>query len=448
MNQQPLQEFTLRDFRCFREQQTARLAPLTLLVGENSTGKTSFLAAVRAMLQVGSYHEDPDFRAPPYDLGSFREIAYRQAPSGNRGGADSFGLGFKYAGEEIEAISVDATFTLGDGAAPTLSTVRWSADDVWVREHREADATRTDMGCSSGAWSLPPLRDPDRRYLYGGDAHAFDRLLRTGVGSGTTGDLNPLHGAGGVLPSEDDHVKLIRLFFENNAFASGALAGAPIRSSPLRTYHPGRLVQHPQGLSVPAYLANMHARNPDEWQKMKNDLEEFGRTSGLFDEIFVRRLGRHEYEPFQLEVRKWGKRRKGARRNLIDVGYGVSQVLPLLVDLLEPNGSSRLLLQQPEVHLHPSAQAQLGSLLCATAGAQCQLIVETHSDYIVDRILLDLRDKRTDLKPDDVSILYFERDDLSVTIHSIRIDDEGNVLDAPAGYRGFFRDELKRVIDY
>ena len=145
MNQQPLQEFTLRDFRCFREQQTARLAPLTLLVGENSTGKTSFLAAVRAMLQVGSYHEDPDFRAPPYDLGSFREIAYRQAPSGNRGGADSFGLGFKYAGEE-EAISVDATFTLGDGAAPTLSTVRWSTDDVWVREHREADATHTSHG--------------------------------------------------------------------------------------------------------------------------------------------------------------------------------------------------------------------------------------------------------------------------------------------------------------
>ena len=106
------------------------------------------------------------------------------------------------------------------------------------------------------------------------------------------------------------------------------------------------------------------------------------------------------------------------------------------------------LLQQPEVHLHPSAQAELGSLFCTTAGPQCQLIVETHSDYILDRILLDIRDTRTHLKPDDVSILYFERDDLSVNIHSLRIDDEGNVLDAPAGYRGFFRDELKRVIDY
>ena len=445
MNQQPLQEFTLRDFRCFREQQTARLAPLTLLVGENSTGKTSFLAAVRAMLQVGSYHEDPDFRAPPYDLGSFWEIAYRQAPNGNRGGADSFGLGFTYAGEE-EAISVDATFTLGDGAAPTLSTVRWSTDDVWVREYREANATFTHMGCSSGAWGLPPLRDPDRRYLYGGNAHAFGRLLRTGVGGEMTGDMTRLHDTGGVLPSEDDHVKLMRLFFENNAFTSGALAGAPIRSSPLRTYHPGRLVQHPQGLSVPAYLANMHARSPDDWQKIKNDLEEFGRTCGLFDEIFIRRLGRYEHEPFQLEVRKWGKRRKGARRNLIDVGYGVSQVLPLLVDLLEPNGSSRLLLQQPEVHLHPSAQAALASLLCTIAAEGRQLIVETHSEYIVDRVRMDIRDESTVLKPEDVSILFFERTDLDVHIHSLRFDEQGNLLDAPNGYGQFFMDETRRSI--
>ena len=116
MNQRPLQELRLRDFRCFREQQTARLAPLTLLVGENSTGKTSFLAATRAMLAVGSYHEDPDFRAPPYDLGSFHEIAYRQDQS-RHGGAESFGLGFRCAGEMVEAVAVDATFTLGDGAA-------------------------------------------------------------------------------------------------------------------------------------------------------------------------------------------------------------------------------------------------------------------------------------------------------------------------------------------
>ncbi len=106
------------------------------------------------------------------------------------------------------------------------------------------------------------------------------------------------------------------------------------------------------------------------------------------------------------------------------------------------------LFQQPEMHLHPSAQAALGSLFCSTAASGRQLIVETHSDYIIDRILLDIRDKRTKLKPEDVSILYFERGDRDVTIHSIRIDAEGNVLDAPDGYRKFFKDELNRVIDY
>ena len=446
MNQRPLQKLRLRDYRCFREEQTARLAPLTLLVGENSTGKTSFLAAIRAILEVASEHGDPDFRAPPYDLGSFPEIVHRQYANSRHGEPESFGLGFAFAGEYIETVELDATFTLGDGAAPTLSTVLWSSGDVWVREHRSAPEFRTDMGCASGSWRFPALRDPDRRYLYGGDAHAFGRLLRIAVESGMPGDLQPLHGDANAVPTECDEVKLIGLFFENNKFASGALAGAPIRSSPLRTYDPVRLVQDPQGVSIPAFLANMHARNPDEWQKMKSDLEAFGRTSGLFDEIFIRRLGRYEFEPFQVEVRKWGKRRKGARRNLIDVGYGVSQVLPLLVDLLDPNGSSLLLLQQPEVHLHPSAQVALASLFCTIAASGRQLIVETHSEYIIDRVRMDIRDRTTDLKLEDVSILFFERSDLDVGIHSLRFDERGNVLDAPHSYGQFFMNEIRRSV--
>ena len=260
------------------------------------------------------------------------------------------------------------------------------------------------------------------------------------------GKMQPLHGDPDAVPTECDHAKLNRLFFESNKFASGALAGAPIRSSPLRTYEPVRLVHDPQGGSTPAFLANMHARNPDEWLKMKGGLEEFGRTSGLFDEIFIRRLGRYEFEPFQVEVRKWGKRRKGAKRNLIDVGYGVSQVLPLLVDLLDPSGASLFLVQQPEVHLHPSAQAALASLFCTIAASGRQLIVETHSEYIIDRVRMDIRDRTTALKPDDVSVLFFERTDLDVHIHSLRFDEQGNVLDAPDGYGQFFMDETRRSI--
>ena len=60
------------------------------------------------------------------------------------------------------------------------------------------------------------------------------------------------------------------------------------------------------------------------------------------------------------------------------------------------------LLQQPEVHLHPSAQAALGSLFCQVAAAGKQLIVETHSDHVIDRIRMDVRDGTSALKHEDV----------------------------------------------
>ena len=79
-------------------------------------------------------------------------------------------------------------------------------------------------------------------------------------------------------------------------------------------------------------------------------------------------------------------------------------------------------------------------------GRKCKLIVETHSDYILDRVRMDVRDKKTDLKPEDVSILFFEPGELDVKIHSIRLDEQGNVLDAPEGYRDFFMAETRRSI--
>ena len=98
-------------------------------------------------------------------------------------------------------------------------------------------------------------------------------------------------------------------------------------------------------------------------------------------------------------------------RNLVDVGYGVSQSLPVLTELLSDNAPSTYLLQQPEVHLHPTAQAALGSLFCNIAAKGVQMLVETHSDYLLDRIRMDVRDGKGEptLKPEDVSILYFER---------------------------------------
>ena len=197
------------------------------------------------------------------------------------------------------------------------------------------------------------------------------------------------------------------------------------------------------------YLAEMYFRDKQGWAALKDQLEQFGKSSGLFEEISIRPLGKKDSEPFQVQVKKpgaSGRGPKGPWRNLIDVGYGVNQALPLITELLRPDAPPLFLLQQPEVHLHPSAQAALGSLFCHVAGPERQLVVETHSDHLINRVRMDVRDGETDLKPEDVSILYFQREDLHVRIHSLRIDDEGNILGAPDSYGQFFMDETTRSL--
>ncbi len=123
-------------------------------------------------------------------------------------------------------------------------------------------------------------------------------------------------------------------------------------------------------------------------------------------------------------------------------------MLPILTELLnpDPDAPDLFLLQQPEVHLHPSAQAALGSLFCSVAEKGRQIFVETHSDYLLDRVRMDIRDKKTTLKPEDVSILFFELAEQNVNIHSLRLDGLGNVLDTPPAYGRFFMEEMRRSI--
>ena len=122
-------------------------------------------------------------------------------------------------------------------------------------------------------------------------------------------------------------------------------------------------------------------------------------------------------------------------------------MLPIVVDAVRAPAGSTVLIQQPEVHLHPRAQAALGSLLLRLAKAEDKrFIVETHSDYLVDRARMEVRDGGG-VTPEDVQIVYFDRKDGStVDICPLELDDHGNLIDTPAGYRDFFLREEQRFL--
>ena len=449
MSFRQFREIRLRDFRCFHERQTARLAPLTLLVGENSTGKTSFLAAVQAVWDAAHGSGAPDFRKAPYDLGAFPEIVHRRG--GRANGANSFVVGFTERDPEERLLDFEVTFESRD-AAPAPVATAWRDEAVSV-EYRQSDGMNARMVCESpnGVWecSVPDGHRPFAEHLDRGVLSDLQVAEPKPDPVGYTGSLRALPEGSRRKPSPQE---LATFSFLSRQFVrvpsqAPPFASAPNHPNPQRTYDPMKLGSDPWGADVPSRFASLQFQDKAEWAALKAKLDAFGRESGLFDDFTVKQLTGVEGGPFQLQVRKFGKRgRKGPRRNLIDVGFGVSQVLPALAALFRADGPPMFLLQQPELHLHPSAQAALGSLLCRTAEAGRQLIVETHSEYIVDRVRMDLRDQQTALTPDDVSILFFERSDLDVRIHSLRFDEQGNVLGAPDGYGQFFMDEVRRSV--
>ena len=435
-----MDRITLQNYRCFgSEEQSARLAPLTLLVGPNSTGKTSFLALIRALWDVAFHNAVPNFRETPFDLGSFDDIVHYAG--GRTKPVKEFTAGFDFA-PEINQIDGNIVFSaafanLGSSPFPMTRSYSNGSDSITAKEIEPGSVmqwiTRTDSHEQINQWE-----------------HGFPGLTPLGM---LIFPSESIYVVGGEDPPPQDDfdtsgLKRLRdtMRLYRQTVVTRPFSGAPISSRPLRTYDPIRLTHDAEGDYIPSYLANLSRRDSDGWQLLKSRLEKFGKASELFDEISIRSFGKSDGDPFQIQVRKFGKRRKGPWRNLIDVGYGVSQALPVLTELLRPDGPTMFLLQQPEVHLHPQAQAALGTLFCQVAAGGRQLVIETHSDYIIDRVRMDVRDGTTGLKPEDVSILYFEPGDLAVKIHSIRIDDAGNIKDAPEGYRQFFTDEMMRSI--
>jgi len=459
-----MDSITVCNYRCFGEEQTARLAPITLLVGENSSGKTSLMAMIRALWDSALADRVPDFKEEPYDLGSFDEIAHHRGASGGR--AKSFLASFDLYDPDLkEAHELPYKLEVEFGsqhAAPKPVRRRVQRGDYWLEQDLSSADLDVRLGTRKGEWRrrdtdtsamlissdsdfIPPFE-----FLLWNFRHSDDKRVSLSKVFEAVGD-SPQITRSVIREMQEFLTRMPRgyRFWDTAQSTARPFASAPTRSQPRRTYDPARVAPDAEGDYVPTYLAWLSLHDPDAWKTLKERLEAFGHAAGLFDEINVRRLGKTATHPFQIQVRKFDKKRKGPPRNLADVGYGVSQILPLVTELLRDEGPQTALLQQPEVHLHPSAAAALGTLLCQLAADRTgsrRLIVETHSDFIIDRVRSAVPDESIGLGTDDVSIVYFERRGLEVYMHSMNVDESGNIVRAPDGYRDFFTRELQRSL--
>jgi len=442
-----VKSISLKNIRAFSCPNAVDVRPITVLVGENSTGKSTFLAGTRLCWDAATEHKTLDFNEEPFSLGSFDQIAHYRG--GKAGRAKHFSLGYTAdvrlspSSRELTTFSGEYEFTK-QGSHPFLSKQKFSCKHFTVEVQFHSEERKITLAIvfgekrsklTFGRESLPKF------YFSGNPIDIRYLIFRSGV--------YPSHSTRSAQNSplrvfSDGELDMLQrgIYRAQRSLGGRPIAIAPIRSKPLRTYHPTSELHVADGGHVPLLLAKAYFQDKENWKKLKANLDAFGREAGLFTSLDIRPLGRHDSDPFQLSVKI-----EGPSSNIVDVGYGVSQILPLLVDPLLAERNSTFLLQQPEVHLHPRGQAQLANFLARIAKQRgTRFLVETHSDYFISRLQMAVRSG--EISASDVNIAYFERTGLEVVIHNLGLNETGGYIQTPPNYREFFlREELAYLQD-
>ena len=448
-----------RDFRCFRDTGWVGIRPLTILIGPNSGGKTSVLAPLLMLKQTLDARDE---RVPLIgrgelaDAGHYRDMVrdhqtdrkirfhlwdrprtpdFRDEPEKDSGGP------YGSAPDRLEL-----TFRNGDGDGPAkLASLVVRADDGRVYLRR---SSRKRGGYTFNFFEDLPAGNRTER--------AVRRAIRQAVptnfffpGTEVLGGLMPRG-----LPSA------WRTFGEFSRAQSGRLLSRPaIAYMSMLMHQRSSLIRFVDSIR---YVGPLRSGPSREYRRADEETDWVGVRGERAADVFSR-LWPTETRPL---VQEWLTRfgfgdtvecvgpdggrfaielLTGARRtNLVDAGFGFSQVFPLVVQAFGGPQDALVIAEQPEIHLNPRLQVLLGDLFATMVRRGQRVIVETHSEHLVLRLRTLVA--QGELKADDVALLFVECSRRGSTVRRIPVEENGHI-DASEWPRGFFEDSLHQVLN-
>lgn len=405
----------VQNYRSFKDRIEIPLRRINILVGENSSGKSSLLGAIATCMSQNFPHLG-QLENSPFEYQSFESLVsdgrdYFVLGSRSQTGETTREQEAEYTNIKNVARMKTLTLTIGDECQIKVTRKQKNKYVLSVKFETKDEVVNKEMQFSLG------------ELIESGEIDVHSMIF---------------HFARRLLPdSFIDSEQYMRL----RHMGRETVLLAPIRSKPQRIYHVGTNARNCEGSHVPQLLHEASSSRSKSDVEVIKFLEEFGKDSGLYEKITSRAVRLQGSRSFELIVEK-----NGSKRTLLDVGYGVSQVLPILYETAVADMNEIILVEQPEVHLHPSVQAALGTLFTKSISIHQILVVETHSDYLVDRIRLHVR--RGEISPNDVGIMYLELHEGQTKLHHIELDNKGHFVNPPASFRGFFLKEQIELLDF
>lgn len=443
-----LTSIRIRNFKAWKDTGAVRLAPLTVIFGANSAGKSSLGHLLLALKQTALSTDRKRTlhlgdTSTLIDLGTFadclnghdlsKSLAFELGwtlpkPMDVR---DPLNTAQRYVGNQL---NLAVTVAAGKSGQPEVSSLRYelkNSDDVVldVDLSRSADrkfslqSSRYQFKMADGRkW---PLEEPEKFYRVSDLSMA--RFKNAG-------------------------------FLTDFALATETLLGSISYLGPLRK-HPQRTYQWsgdtPEGVgqmgeaTVAAILAaqsegRMLNRGPKRTkQAFTAFIAAWLKDLGVIHSFTVKPVaeGRKEFEVLV-------KTHPGAPEvKITDVGFGVSQVLPALVQAFYCPPNSTVWMEQPEIHLHPQVQSELADVFTSAIKARengkernVQLIVESHSEHFLNR--LQRRIAEGELAPEDVAIYFCHRSGTGTELEPLRLNIFGDIENWP---ENFFGDEMADI---
>jgi len=413
---------SITDVRTFSGIHHAELSRINLLIGNNSVGKSTFMGCLNAVGQMARLTDLDDhtnvFDHEPFCMGSFRSIAREGSQSFGveiglgQGIFRKFGIDFTGSNSNIPNIEIGLQMLMRENVSkipPNLSITREISSDHprhWRFKGPEFQFLLNQSEVSYSQFTSWLSRSVTYGYLpFSGDPSKFKMRA---------GDPTPQE-----LSAFTKFVNFFHQYFHTS-----------IQSTPIIPIIPHMLKRHRQ-----------YSFNPIESLFDDVDLSEinrFGRKIGLFSDLVVKK---YSDDHFEVLVKIFD-----SYHNLIDVGYGVISLLPFITAFCRNSSESLFLLQQPEVHVHPSAQSELIKMIVQSNHA---FVIETHSDHIIAWLRILVKEKV--IAPSEVAIIFFEQQEehnSSTCLHQISLDQRANLIGQPPHYRRFFMNETSRLLGF
>lgn len=433
----PITSIRLKNFKCFRDSGEIALAPLTVIFGRNNTGKSSILQSLLLLRQTLDAPADVarlNLRGPAYSAGAYADIVHMHQPSQNV----AIQLGVETAAGSREG-HVELEFKSGEPQAPRLARLAITsapADKLVISPGRGAGGP---YELTIGSHTL----GVGKKANFSFSVSQFLPLIGeepAHVGRPNARREKSRMAARQMLKAVEDSLR--------STHAVGAFRRQPER----RYEYQGRPPEavDPTGHNVIDALvedANRKRKRGALVRSVNRWLEKVGRVRLMPIRAMTRQSKVYEIRLKDTDSGRWA--------NFADVGFGIGQALPVIVEGLRTPDNGIFLVQEPEIHLHPDAQLAMADFLIGLVGTNRRVIVETHSEHIllrirravVERTIGDENSVRG-LSKEDVSIIHVgKRSQGDSFATRLDLDDLGQVEKWPVGFMNEATDERMIILE-